>query len=378
LVEKSVRYAALSITACTQRKGQVLYITGCPGGSYQYRVVNQSEELKERGIRSAIIPPSFPWLTFLVRRYDVFILQRVIWNDHIENFLDEAKKQGKTVLFETDDLVFDLAYLPMMDYYQYMGAQEKSWYENGIGREFLEDPFVGQVVVSTDPLAEAVRKKYPEKTVWVSYNKMGSDQVKAAEAAYQKKQAIQEERTTLRLGYFSGSKSHNKDFETIAPVIVRILGENPAARLVVVGHLELDARFVGVMQQVEMINFVPLKKLPELIASVDINLAPLEGENPFCQAKSAVKYWEAGIVGVPTVAAATPDFVRCIRQEENGFVATTEADWYEALTKLIQNVALRKKIGQAAREDVLVHHVATTADSSRFREFLLERLNSQK
>lgn len=372
LLEKGFRYAVLSIAACIKCKGQVLYITGCPGGSYQYRVVNQSEELKERGIRSAIIPPSFPWLTFLVRRYDVFILQRVIWNEHIENFLDEAKKQGKTVLFETDDLVFDPAYLPMMDYYQHMGAQEKSWYENGIGRELLEDPFVGQVVVSTDPLADAVRKKYPEKTVWVSYNKMGSDQVNAAEAAYQKKQATQEEQETLRLGYFSGSKSHNKDFETIAPVIVRILEENPAARLVVVGHLELDARFAGVMQQVEMINFVPLKKLPELIASVDINLAPLEGENPFCQAKSAVKYWEAGIVGVPTVAAATPDFVRCIRQEENGFVATTEADWYEALTKLIRDAALRKKIGQVAREDVLAHHVATTADESHFREALFK------
>jgi glycosyltransferase involved in cell wall biosynthesis len=376
LIEKGVRYVALSFAACTQPKGRVLYITGCPGGSYQYRVVNQSEALKRYGIRSAIIPPSFPWLTFLVRKYDIFILQRVIWNKHIENFLDEAKRQGKIVFFETDDLVFDPSYLPMMDYYQYMGAEEKSWYENGIGREILENNFVKNVVVSTDFLASAVVAKYPDKKVWVSYNKMGSDQVKAAEAAYQKRQAVQEEHTTLRLGYFSGSRSHNKDFETIAPVIVHILEENPAARLVIVGHLELDARFAGVMQQVETINFVPLKKLPELIASVDINLAPLEVENPFCQAKSAVKYWEAGIVGVPTVTAATPDFVRCISQGKNGFVATTEADWYEALTKLLQDADLRTRIGQAAREDVLAHHVATTMDPSKFREFLSQKVDS--
>jgi glycosyltransferase involved in cell wall biosynthesis len=311
-----------------------------------------------------------------VRKYDIFILQRVIWNKHIENFLDEAKRQGKIVFFETDDLVFDPSYLPMMDYYQYMGAEEKSWYENGIGREILENNFVKNVVVSTDFLASAVVAKYPDKKVWVSYNKMGSDQVKAAEAAYQKRQAVQEEHTTLRLGYFSGSRSHNKDFETIAPVIVHILEENPAARLVIVGHLELDARFAGVMQQVETINFVPLKKLPELIASVDINLAPLEVENPFCQAKSAVKYWEAGIVGVPTVTAATPDFVRCISQGKNGFVATTEADWYEALTKLLQDADLRTRIGQAAREDVLAHHVATTMDPSKFREFLSQKVDS--
>ena len=40
------------------------------------------------------------------------------------------------------------------------------------------------------------------------------------------------------------------------------------------------------------------RELPWIIAQTDINLAPLEMDNPFCQAKSEIKFVEAALVGV--------------------------------------------------------------------------------
>ena len=67
--------------------------------------------------------------------------------------------------------------------------------------------------------------------------------------------------------------------------------------------------------------FASWEKHLENIAGVDINIAPLEIGNPFCESKSELKFIEAGIVGVPTVAAATQTFREAIEDGVDGFVA---------------------------------------------------------
>ena len=46
----------------------------------------------------------------------------------------------------------------------------------------------------------------------------------------------------------------------------------------------------------------------ELLAQVDINLAPLEPGNVFCRAKSEIKFVEAAALGIPTVASVIDPF----------------------------------------------------------------------
>jgi glycosyltransferase involved in cell wall biosynthesis len=251
-----------------------------------------------------------------------------------------------------------------MDYYSYMKKREKLWYKNGIGREILEDSYVKHCVVSTDYLAEAMKKKYPDKTVFVSYNKLGQEQMQLAEKTLAKKERIKVKDGKVRIGYFSGSKSHNKDFETVADVLLKILAENKHVMLMVVGYVDLDDSFVAFSQQIEHIPFVQVEKLPEFILRSDINIVPLEVNNPFCQAKSAIKYLEAAILEVPTVAVATGDFRRCIKNGTNGFVAENNEDWYAYLTKLINDGELRKKIGSQAKKDVLAHHTTRSSTKS--------------
>lgn len=59
-----------------------------------------------------------------------------------------------------------------------------------------------------------------------------------------------------------------------------------------------------------------------------LNIAPLE-INRFCEAKSELKYFEAALVRVPTVASPTQPFKNAIQHGVNGFLAGDSADWYK-------------------------------------------------
>ena len=98
---------------------------------------------------------------------------------------------------------------------------------------------------------------------------------------------------------------------------------------------------------------VPLQELPDELARFDINTAPLELGNPFCEAKSELKYFEAALAGVCTVASPTGPMRRAIRDGETGLLAGTEEEWYQALTRLVDEPAVQRRIGHAAYLDVL-------------------------
>lgn len=354
-------YAVASIRAFLfYRFGDVLYVSGCPGGSFRYRCENQAEEVRKYGLRTFAVSQNDRALMDLVDNFDSFVFHRTIFDDYLSKVVEKIKKQGKTIIFETDDLVFDPEFLPFMHYYNSMGDEERAWYENGIGRELLGDPYVKHCVVSTEYLAEKVREKYPDKKVFISFNKMGKDQVRWSQKAISR--GVQKDKDVIRLGYFSGSKSHDADFASIGDVLLEILKEYENTRLVLVGFLDLDERFSSFEHRIERIEFMSLKKLPEVIARVDIQLAPLEMDNPFCHAKSALKYFEAGILGVPTVASATDSFSRVIRHGETGMLAGTYEEWYDALRSLVSDPILRDRIGKDAKKDAFARHVVRRSD----------------
>jgi Skp family chaperone for outer membrane proteins len=127
-----------------------------------------------------------------------------------------------------------------------------------------------------------------------------------------------------------------------------LLDKFPQLRLHIGGPLRLDARFHRFQQRIHRSPYLSWQELPQLIAAVDINLAPLEIENPFCQAKSEIKWMEAALVGVPTVATATDAFQYAVRHGEDGLLAASPEDWHDLLSRLILDQSWREEIGRAA------------------------------
>ena len=111
----------------------------------------------------------------------------------------------------------------------------------------------------------------------------------------------------VRLGYMSGTATHQRDFAVAVPALCRILEEQAAVRLRVVGALDLREfpALAAFGDRVAQRPLVSWEALQAEIAAVDVCLAPLEVGNPFCEAKSELKWIEAGAAGVPTVASAT-------------------------------------------------------------------------
>ena len=90
------------------------------------------------------------------------------------------------------------------------------------------------------------------------------------------RKTIKKDSEKILLGYFSGSITHNSDFEMILPVIKKIMLENEKVYLKIVGELNVPDELQAFKDRILAEPFVEWKKLPELVATVDINLAPLE------------------------------------------------------------------------------------------------------
>ena len=79
----------------------------------------------------------------------------------------------------------------------------------------------------------------------------------------------------IRLGYFSGTRSHDRDFAIVAPAIQTLLEEDPRLRLVLAGHIDAGAAFKRFGARVEPHAFRDFINLQLLIGSVELNLVPL-------------------------------------------------------------------------------------------------------
>lgn len=356
----------------------VLFLSGCPGGSKQYRCVNQAEILRLRGIGARVVTYSSWVCRRLPGPYRVFVFQRVFVDRDALSALDEIRRHGGIVIFETDDLIYHGKYVEYMAIYRSFDEPEQQRYAHGIGKELLVDPSVEVCTVSTPFLADAIRADYPGKRVFVLRNKLGARQIAAGERAVQAKHRLRPFDGMVRIGYFSGSKSHDRDFDSVAGVLLELLRVHPRVMLVIGGYLTIDARFEELRDRIERYPFVSAGRLPRLMIRCDVNLAPLEIENPFCRAKSELKFFEAGILGIPTIASATEAFREAIRHDENGLLASTPSDWREGLDRLIADPGLRSRLGRQARLDTLACHTTSSDDQevNAFVDLLREKIGS--
>ena len=149
------------------------------------------------------------------------------------------------------------------------------------------------------------------------------------------------------IGYFSGSLTHNDDFELVLPALTKVMEKYPQVQLHVVGELDLPEALQQYKARVVSHPFVDWKKLPSLIAEVDINLAPLE-QSIFNEAKSENKWVEAALVKVPTVASNVGAFQRMIVSGETGILCDTEDEWVEQLSRLVEDKKERERIAENA------------------------------
>ena len=138
------------------------------------------------------------------------------------------------------------------------------------------------------------------------------------------------------------------------PAILQILKEFPQTELHLVGHLTIPDEMKSYQKQLVSHDFLDWTALPALVAEMDINLAPLV-DTVFNRAKSEIKWLEAALVGVPTIASDLGSFSEAIKQEQTGILVADEL-WYEKLKDLVSDKTQSKDLGSQAKSQVMMEY----------------------
>jgi glycosyltransferase involved in cell wall biosynthesis len=203
-------------------------------------------------------------------------------------------------------------------------------------------------ITTNEYLADRIRE-FACVPVTVAPNFMNREQLEISESIFATRRSLEIGGDPIRLGYFSGSPSHNRDFAIVAPALEVLLDEDPRLGLVVAGHIDAGAalgRFGARVQQYPFQDFINLQRL---IASVDFNLVPLQ-YNTFTNCKSELKYFEAAIVGTQTIASPTYAYARAIRHGENGYLAQAH-QWVDRVRTAVAGMADYGAMAECSYED---------------------------
>lgn len=365
----------------------VLFINGCDASvphPPRYRVTHQREQLEANNVTTDEI-----YYINLevddVKYANAFVIFRCPYTEVLGEFIQEAKRLNKPVLFDIDDLVIATEYTDQIKYVQQLNAAEKEVYDDGVIRMGKTLALCDGAITTTKALATELSKFVPE--VYINRNTASDEMYQLSQEALKLKEENETKEVLLeeelgirvparkseevRIGYFSGSITHNADVRLIMPALAKILEKYPNARLYVVGELDLPDELKAYESQVVSFPFMDWKKLPRLISMVDINLAPLEDDIFNC-AKSENKWVEAALVNVVTVASDVGAFQEVIEDGVTGFLCK-EGEWFEILEDLVLHPEKRECTVKAAH-DYVCKKCITTYSGRPLAQFMRKKL----
>ncbi len=342
------------------RSPLVYYISGEPDtpGTI-YRVQRYAEACAAAGFQVRVVRLD----TIAVHMDDAIqarlvVIWRAVWTAELEGFIAAARAGGARIVFDVDDLMIDpaLGTTAIID-----GIRSQNFDETAVQAHYARiqrTMFAADFcTASTDELAGHMRRF--GRVARTLPNGFDNDVFETSRMAVRRRWAVKPD-GLVRLGYASGSRTHQRDFGEISVAVANVLHANPECRLVMftAGDVTLVdtsefPELASLTGQIEWRALVPLQNLPEEIARFDINLAPLQLGNPFCEAKSELKFFEGALAGVCTVASPVGPFNRVIRDGTNGFLATTPAQWEATLLRLVRNPALRQAAATSALNEIL-------------------------
>jgi glycosyltransferase involved in cell wall biosynthesis len=154
---------------------------------------------------------------------------------------------------------------------------------------------------------------------------------------------------------WQGGMSHFIDWYPLREAIKAVVQKYPKMVLVVWGEKFDWITDIVPPEQLEYHLWTDYAafKLKRGLLRIDINLCPL-ADNPFNWCKSAIKWYEGSVWSRPeaTLAANVAPY-REIKDGETGLLYRTPEEFAQKLGLLIEDAALRARLGQAARRWVL-------------------------
>ena len=149
----------------------------------------------------------------------------------------------------------------------------------------------------------------------------------------------------LTIGWI-GSSPNLMYLEKLVAPINRLYAQSPCFQLKIVCNAFIDGFSCPVVKKVWR-----EEDEVEDIQSFDIGLLPMVDDH-WTRGKCALKLLQYMACGLPSVSSDT-EFVRGIIEDgRNGYLSDSTEDWFEKLRMLIEDKALRKDLGAAAKRSI--------------------------
>lgn len=366
----------------------ILFISGEPNTpGTEYRCMRNAQACLDAGYESRTIPcaaVSYDDIAWA----DIAFLWRVEFSGHVSTILELCAKDNVKTVFDTDDIVFvpHYARINIIDGIRSIGATEEKIERTFADmRRTLARCAFGST--TTEELATEMHALQP--SVHLLPNVYNTETLRRSRIQLRLRHEPGRNSDPLeliRIGYATGSRTHQRDFARASKAIAEILSLYPNVRLVLFREkdnkkpvllIEEFPELIPVSDQIEWRDMTTLSELADEFARFDISIAPLESNNVFCEAKSEVKFLEASLAGAASIVARTGPFLRFVREGETGLFADTTEEWKHALTTLIEDPSMRARIARNAYHDVLFHF-GPAAQARRMKRALMSMENEHQ
>lgn len=344
-----VRQRAFRDVARTRRVRRVLFIVGIQGAPLRYRARLPAEGLALLGVRSDVRYYRDPDLPALAAKADAVVVYRVPATVQVLRLLDDIRAAGTPLFFDVDDLIFDPDLRDEIPALKILEGEDAELWLEGVRRyrTTMEacDAFIG----STAALVEHAQSVVGLPSLRFS-NGVGLLLARASDIALTRSRAP----GPLRIGYLSGTTTHDHDWAYVEPAVADVLDARPEVELWLGGYVNPSDALTKFGARVRRLPFRPWTEVPGTLRDLDVNLAPLEPGSVFNESKSAIKWLEAALTATPTVASPTEPFREAIEHGVNGLLAQSQDEWRDAICALVDDLALGRRIGERAKRDALL------------------------
>lgn len=315
----------------------------------KYRVLQKVEVLGKLGVTA--IYSSFMDTVRVVnnmQEVEKVIFYRVPSSNLLNMYMHIAQILGLDTFYDIDDPIFaktaqkNNKNLNTLNENERMALIKSAEYYKKAIQSFQK------IIVSTHGLMEKISILFPNKDILVWRNAVDEETKRAATSAL--RNTVKKEES-ITIFYGSGSRAHDMDFQIVSSVLKMILKKHENVQLLIAGYAQFDADDSQINNRVIHLPFSEIDDYMTNLASSDIAIIPLL-MNEFNSCKSAIRYYEASCVGIPTIASKTGDFVNIIQDGRNGFLATTDAEWYNNLELLINSPKKRREIAKEATKTI--------------------------
>lgn len=292
--------------------------------STRYRCYHLAEALRGKGYRCVVVSLS-EFLKHPSYIYDAYVFHRPnVGDPRFEACLDDLRRLNKILVADYDDLIFGEAEEALTSSVFKNGLRPAEQITEIFRKNLAALTLFEKFTTSTGPLREQVLRHKPDGHCAVVPNALPESVL----AISREKQFHLEPRPSNVVGYFAGTKSHDKDLPIAEEGLLGFLDADPEGKLLVVGPVTLPDSLLA-HKRVEQRGVVDYLQLPLLMRQCSSVIAPLE-RTIFNDCKSRVKFLEASLAGCRLVATPIPDIG--IAAEGWASLPKNSAEWVSALT----------------------------------------------